>query len=62
MQTQVTRLDFTGQNIYTGIDVHKKDWRVSIYSEDLYHKTFNQPPKPDVLYRYLTKHFPNATY
>jgi len=62
MQTQVNRLDFTGQNIYTGIDVHKKDWRVSIYSKELYHKSFNQPPKPEVLYRYLNKHFPNGTY
>jgi hypothetical protein len=35
---------------------------VSIYSDELYHKTFHQPPKPDALYNYLTKHFPNGTY
>lgn len=62
MQTQVRTLDFTGQNIYTGIDTSKKSWQVSIYSDELYHKTFNQPPKPETLYQYLAKHFPNATY
>ena len=62
MQTQIKKLDFTGQNIYAGIDVHKKSWKVSIYSEELYHKTFSQPPKPDVLHHYLEKCFPNGTY
>jgi transposase len=62
MQSQVRTLDFTGQNIYAGIDTHKRNWVVSIYSDELYHKTFHQPPKPDALYKYLTKHFPNGTY
>jgi len=62
MQMQFKELDFTGQNIYAGIDVHKKNWQVSVFSEELFHKTFNQPPKPEVLHGYLTKHFPNGTY
>ena len=62
MQAQIKDLDFSGQNIYAGIDVHKKSWNVTVYSEDLYHKTFSQPPEPEVLYRYLSKHFPNGTY
>ena len=62
MQTQIRKLDFTGQNIYAGIDVHKKSWKVSIYSEELHHKTFSQPPKPEVLSHYLDKHFPNGTF
>ena len=62
MQSQIRKLDFTGQNIYAGIDVHKNSWNVSIYSETLHHKTFNQPPKPEALYHYLEKHFPNGTY
>jgi len=62
MQTQVRTLDFTGQNIYTDIDTHKKNWRVSIYSEQLHHKTFHQPLRSETLYKYLTKHFLNATY
>jgi transposase len=62
MQTQVKEFDYTGQNIYAGIDVHKKSWQVSVFSEELFHKTFNQPPMPEVLHGYLTKHFPNGTY
>lgn len=62
MQTQIKELDFTGQNIFAGIDVHKNSWQVSILSDGLYHKTFNQPPKPEVLHGYLTKNFPNGTY
>jgi transposase len=62
MQTQVRTLDFTGQNIYAGIDVHKKSWEVSIYTDELYHKTFTQPPRAETLHHYLTKHFPNGTY
>jgi len=62
MQAQVKTFDFAGQNIYTGIDVHKKNWRVSIYSEHLFHKSFHQPADPKALYHYLSKHFPNASY
>jgi len=62
MHTQIKDLDFTGQNIYAGIDTHKKSWKVSIYTDVIYHKTFNQPPKPEVLFHYLTKHFPNGTF
>lgn len=62
MQTQVKTFDFAGQNIYTGIDVHKKNWRVSIYSEELHHKSFHQPADPKALYHYLSRHFPKAYY
>ena len=36
MQTQNTKtaIDFTGQNIYVGIDTHHKSWMVSIYSDE----------------------------
>lgn len=37
MQTQSITLarDFTGENIYVGIDTHYKIWMVSIYSDGL---------------------------
>jgi transposase len=62
MQAQIKKLDFAGQNIYAGIDTHKRDWKVSIYTDELYHKTFSQPPRPETLYHYLVKHFPNGIY
>lgn len=62
MLPKIRQLDYSGQNIYAGIDVHKNSWRVTIYSDELYHKTFSQPPMPELLYKYLSKHFPNGTY
>jgi transposase len=54
--------DFTGQNIYAGIDTHHKSWMVSIYSDEFELKTFNQQPDADQLERYLKKNFPGANY
>jgi transposase len=62
MKTQSNELDFTGQNIYAGFDVHLKSWRVTIMTEKLTHKTFSQPPKPEVLYQYLERNFPGGIY
>ena len=62
MQTQSNKIDFKGQNIYSGLDVHLKSWKVTIMTEKLTHKTFTQPPKPEALYHYLVKTFPGGTY
>ena len=62
MQTRRNDLDFKGQNIYVGFDVHLKSWKVTIMTEKLTHKTFSQPPKPEVLYQYLAKNFPGGNY
>ena len=62
MQTQRKELNFEGQNIFVGIDVHLKSWNVSIYTQDLYHKTFNQPPKAEMLSSYLKLNFPHGVY
>lgn len=58
----LNKLDFTGQNIYVGMDVHKKSWSVSIFTEHLEHKTFTQPPEVNVLVNYLRRNFPGASY
>jgi hypothetical protein len=31
--SKTSRVDFTGQHFYIGMDVHKKSWSVSIFSE-----------------------------
>jgi transposase len=59
---QVNKLDSSGQSIYVGLDVHKKSWSVSIFSERCEHKTFTQPPEVDKLVRYLNRNFPGANY
>jgi transposase len=56
------KLDFRGQHIYVGMDVHKKSWSVSIHTEHFEHKTFTQPPEVEKLTNYLQRTFPGATY
>jgi len=62
MQTQKTGLDFKGQNIFVGIDVHLKNWAVTILTENLVHKTFTQPACADTLSNYLNRNFPCGDY
>jgi transposase len=62
MQIQRKELNFKGQNIYIGIDVHKKDWKVSIKSEALTYGTFSQPPTASALAQHLHRNFPGASY
>ncbi len=56
------KLDFTGQPIYIGLDVHKKSWSVSISTKHGQYKSFSQPPEAGKLVRYLRQHFPGAQY
>jgi transposase len=62
MTNEHKHLDFTGQDIYIGIDVHLRSWSVSIYTKDFEHKTYTQPPDTRVLVNYLRKNFPGGNY
>jgi transposase len=62
MQTQRTQLDFKGQNIFVGMDVHLKSWTVTILTETLVHKTFTQPACAETLGNYLKRNFPGGSY
>jgi len=62
MQTQRKELNFEGQSIFVGIDVHLKSWNVSVFTENLHHKTFSQPPEAELLSSYLKLNFPKANY
>jgi len=56
------KLDFTGQPIFIGLDVHKKSWEVSIHTRHGEYKSFSQPPRATTLAHYLRHHFPGALY
>src|SRR6187401_2317292 len=58
METQ--KSDFRELQLFIGIDVHKKQWSVSIYTPHAHHRTFSQPPRPSALRSYLDQHFPGA--
>src|ERR1019366_7913268 len=62
LMKQVTKLDFTGQKIFCGIDVHKKSWKVCIRSEHMELKTFSQNPSATELKNHLKKNYPSAIY
>lgn len=59
---QVTKMNFKGQSIYVGIDVHNKSWTATFLVDeiDLYTKTF--PPSGKLLGNYLRKNFPGGNY
>ena len=56
------KVDFNGETIYAGLDVHLKSWQVSIYYQQKFIKNFSQPPTPEALHKYLTENYPSATY
>ena len=63
MQTQVTKkIDFTGKDLFIGLDVHKKSWSVTIIVNGIEHRTFTQPPDSKLLNNYLQRMFPGGKY
>ena len=55
-RVQINKLDFKGQNIYIGIDVHLKSWSVTVL------KKFSQDPQTEALHKFLTSNYPGANY
>lgn len=55
-------INFNGQNVYIGIDVHLKSWDVTILTESGYKKQFTQPADALALFEQLKKSYPNGTY
>ena len=62
MQKQNYKLDFTGQDIYAGIDAHLKSWKITIMVQGISCKTFSQNPDADILKNHLSKNYPNGNY
>jgi transposase len=62
MHGQCNIQDLHGQHVYSGLDISKKSWRVSIYVGSQFYKAFTQPPQPEALRTYLEHNFPGAEY
>lgn len=56
------KVDFSGQTIYVGLDVHLESWQVSIYYQQKFIKAFTQPASVDALHAYLTSNYPGGFY
>lgn len=63
MNLKTTKLDFSDQVFTIGIDVHKKNWNITIRSNAVHLKTFNMnDPLPVKLYEHMQKNYPGGTY
>lgn len=59
---QSNAINFKGQNIYIGIDVHLKSWSVTIITQSGYKRKHSQNPSAKELFEHLKKHYPNGNY
>jgi len=59
---QGTQLDFSGQTIFAGIDVHKESWKVCIRSKHMELRTFSQNPSAKELSDHLKRNYPMASF
>lgn len=62
MPIQSNKLNFKGQNIFVGIDVHLKSWNVCVYVSGVKMKPFSQTPSASVLKKHLETNYPGGTY
>jgi transposase len=57
MKTNVEMIPEKVNQLFVGLDVHKNQWSVCMRTEEFEHKTFTQPPNPQILYDYIKKNF-----
>ena len=62
MRKQYNTVSFKNQTVFVGIDVHKKQWTVTIRHCGLAQKTFSMDPEPEKLADYLKRNYPDAEY
>ena len=62
-QINSTKLSFKNQDLYVGIDVHKKQWTVCVTSMNrVVHKNTSIDPSAKVLYTFLNRRFPEGNF
>ena len=57
-----TSLDFSNQKFFIGIDVHKKNWTVTIQSNQIQLNTFSMDPSVEQLVDYMHRRYPGGDY
>ena len=62
MVNKSTKLDFRDQAFYIGIDVHKRQWKVTILNNGMELKTFSMNPSSEELSFYLNRNYPGGKY
>lgn len=59
---QSNKINFKGQNIYIGIDVHLKSWHVTIMTDFGFKRKHSQEASASVLFEHLKNHYPEGNY
>ncbi len=62
MSAQKNNLNFNGESIYVGFDVHKASWQVTILSKELMLKNFVMAPDSEKLSKHLHDNYPGANF
>ncbi len=62
MNTQSKKLSFKNQKFFIGMDVHKRNWRITIRTEGLELRTLSINPSPKELHKYMKEHYPGGEY
>lgn len=57
---KISKLSFAGEEIFCGLDVHKKNWRVNIRDNEFELEDFSQDPCSDTLAKHLWQRYPKA--
>lgn len=55
-------INFKGQNIYVGIDVHLKSWHVTVLTDSGFKRKHSQPSSAQALYEHLHRQYPGGIY
>ena len=55
--SNLSQVDFSGKHLFIGIDMHKKNWVVTVRTRDLQLKTFSMDPFPETLQRLLNREY-----
>jgi transposase len=55
-------IDYTNQDFFLGIDVHRKSWKVTVRTNGMELKTFSMSPSVEQLCCYMHKRYPGGNY
>jgi transposase len=54
------RVDYSGHELFVGLDVAKKNWKACVRTKELVLRSVTVPGRADALLRFLSKEFPGA--
>jgi len=55
-------INFVNQAFYIGLDIHKKNWAVTIRSNNMELNNFSMDPSPETLFAFMHKNYPGGMY